>query len=99
MNDLFIYDKRLGIRLPRLEHEWEMYSKEMQAHILSEWERIRGTIPDRIKELESLIIKKQQQLEQEDNFTVSCKLNEEISELASIINDLSIWYRTQPALT
>jgi len=99
MSDWFVYDERLGIRLPRLEHEWDTYSKETQALILAEWEKIRGTIPDRIQELEALIVEKQKQLEQEEDFSVSCQLNDEISELASIINDLSIWYRTQPAIT
>lgn len=99
MSDWFVYDERLGIHLPRMEYDWETYSKETQALILAEWEKIRGTIPDRIKELETLIIEKQKQLEQEEDFLVSCRLNDEISELASIINDLSIWYRTQPVVT
>lgn len=91
----FIYDERLGICLPRIHGEWDAYSEEMQARILFEWEKIRGTIPDRIKEIEALINEKQEKLGHEENFAASCELNTEISELASIINDLWIWFRTR----
>lgn len=91
----FIYDKRLGIRLPRVHREWETYSKNTQECILFEWEKIRGTIPDRIKEIEVLINEKQEKLGYEESFTASCELNSEISELASVINDLWIWFRTR----
>ncbi|MGX1899847.1 hypothetical protein ACT3HK_00610 [Thermolongibacillus altinsuensis] len=93
MKGCFIYDERLGIRLPKLEKEWEAYSKQEQEEILLEWETIRGKIPDRIVELEKLINKKQAQLGEESDFIRSCALNSEIAELASIINDLWIWYR------
>jgi hypothetical protein len=93
MKGCFIYDDRLGIRLPKLEKEWEDYSKKEQEQILLEWETIRGKIPDRIVELEKLINKKQAQLGEENDFARSCALNSEIAELASIINDLWIWYR------
>ncbi|OQP01541.1 hypothetical protein B1689_04345, partial [Geobacillus sp. 44C] len=33
------------------------------------------------------------QLSDENDFERSCRLNSEIAELASIINDLWIWYR------
>ncbi len=94
----FVYDERLGIRLPRLQYEWERYSRETQARILFEWEAIRGTIPDRIKELEKRINEKQERLQQEEDFAVSCQLNHEISELASVINDLWIWFRMRQTL-
>lgn len=94
----FVYDERLGIRLPRLQYEWERYSRETQVRILFEWEAIRGTIPDRIKELEKRINEKQERLQQEEDFAVSCQLNHEISELASVINDLWIWFRMRQTL-
>lgn len=95
----FIYDERLGIRLPRLQQEWETYTEKTQERILLEWENIRGTIPDRIKEIENLINEKQEQLGREESFAASCKLNTEISELASVINDLWIWFRTRQNIT
>lgn len=94
----FVYDKRLGIRLPYLEHEWEAYSRETQEHILLEWENVRGTIPDRIKEIEDEINRKQAKLGQEESFADSCNLNREIGELASIINDLWIWFRIRQTI-
>lgn len=94
----FVYDERLGICLPHLKYEWEMYSRETQARILFEWETIRGTILDRINELEALINEKQEKLGREEDFTVSCHLNHEISELASVINDLWIWFRTRQTI-
>jgi hypothetical protein len=93
MEQYFIYDERLGIPLPKLEKEWEDYSEDEQHAILLRWENIRGTIPDRIAELEKIINEKQDQLSDENDFERSCRLNSEIAELASIINDLWIWYR------
>ena len=93
MNYYFIIDERLGIHLPKLDKQWREYKKETQQLILLKWEKIRGQIPDRIIELEKMINKKQEQLDNEANFPRSCELNSDISELASIINDLWIWYR------
>ncbi|MFD3445309.1 hypothetical protein ACFDTO_11990 [Microbacteriaceae bacterium 4G12] len=94
MKHYFILDERLGIHIPYLEKDWENISKNDQHTILLQWESIRGHIPDRIKELECTINTKQHQLDNEGNFEKSCILNREISELASVINDLWIWYRT-----
>jgi hypothetical protein len=93
MKEHFAFDQRLGISIPELLMEWDEYSKEIQEDILFHWEKIRGTIPDRIIELESQINKKQAQLSDENDFTRSCQLNSEIADLASIINDLWLWYR------
>lgn len=90
----FVYDYRLGILLPKLDKPFENYDKSTQEEIWLKWEQIRGTIPDRIKELEKQINDKQTQLGEEANFDITCKLNTEIAELASIINDLWIWYRS-----
>lgn len=93
MNEYFTYDPRLKINRPLLNKEWDMYSVRIQNSILAEWEKIRGGIPDRIAELEDKINHKQDALNHEENFRRSCQLNEEISDLASIINDLWIWFR------
>lgn len=93
MHEYFTYDPRLKINLPHLSKEWDMYSVLIQNSILTEWEKIRGGIPDRIAELEHEINIKQNALYHEENFKRSCQLNEEISDLASIINDLWIWFR------
>lgn len=92
--DCFVFDKRLGISIPDLQQDWELYSTEQQHNIILTWEQIRGHIPDRIKQLELLINKKQDQLNREDSFELSCSLNSEIADLASIINDLWLYYRT-----
>ncbi|MDN4527521.1 hypothetical protein QYB97_23870 [Fictibacillus sp. NE201] len=94
MRSDFIFNGRLGIALPRLDQRWEDYSAAKQAEILAEWETIRGTIPDRIAQIEETINQKQEALGEEENFEVSCRLNWEIADLASIINDLWLWYRT-----
>ncbi len=99
MTYTFTNDGRLGIKLPLLEQSWNNYTKETQESILAEWETIRGKIPDRIKYLENEINDRQSQLYQEEDFERSCELNSEISELASIINDLWIWYRTNNHIT
>ncbi|MBA4537962.1 hypothetical protein H1Z61_12675 [Bacillus aquiflavi] len=93
MKDYFSYDERLGISIPILEKEWEEYSKETRQLILLYWEKIRGKIPDRIAILEKWINSKQEKLNDESDFERCCELNHDIAELASIINDLWIWYR------
>ncbi|MBD8068973.1 hypothetical protein [Bacillus sp. PS06] len=94
MKEHFQYDERLGIEIPALSKHWEEYNKDEQQGILLMWEGIRGRIPDRIADLEKVINEKQAQLGNELDFPKSCVLNSEISELASIINDLWIWYRS-----
>ncbi len=91
--DFFIFNHRLGIPVPDVERDWAMFSKQEQEEILIKWETIRGRIPDRIIILENEINRKQNQLNQEENFKLSCQLNSDISELASKINDLHLWYR------
>ncbi|MBJ8098415.1 radical SAM protein [Bacillus cereus group sp. N11] len=93
MKKYFIYNEHLGIAVPNIQEEWEDISEKTQHGILLKWEQIRGKIPDRIKELEHYINQKQHRLNNEDNFEISCRLNSEIADLASIINDLWLWYR------
>lgn len=99
MKKYFTFDQRLGISLPDLNVDWDQYDIETQNTILFHWEQIRGTIPDRIQELESYINLKQAQLSIESNFALSCELNNDIANLASIINDLWLWYRANQVLS
>ncbi|KIL43841.1 hypothetical protein [Jeotgalibacillus soli] len=89
----FHWDDRLQIELPGSIREWEARSQEEKQLILFHWEKTRGRIPDKIMELDQQIMKKQRDLSDESDFDKSCRLNEEIADLASIINDLWIWYR------
>ena len=99
MEDFFIYDERLGIPIPHLKLDFAIYPPIVQKAILKRWEQIRGKIPERIQDIEGIINHKLNQLNDEDDFEVSCTLNYEIAEHASIINDLWIWYRTEQDLT
>ncbi|MEH7503460.1 hypothetical protein V7152_15855 [Neobacillus drentensis] len=99
MKEYFSFDDRLGISVPDLPMELAEYSIETQQEILLYWEQIRGSIPDRISDLEIQINQKQALLSNESNFPRSCKLNTEIAELASIINDLWLWYRANEVLS
>lgn len=99
METYFIYSQRLGIDIPSLEYDWRSYTEETQSAILLRWEEIRGTIPDRVKELEEQINDRLSQLNEEEDFERSCLLNDEISDLASCINDLWIWFRTNEELS
>jgi hypothetical protein len=93
MKEYFCFDERLGIHIPNLDLEWDYYKIDTQHSIMFYWETVRGSIPDRIADLENSINMKQAQLFEENDFQRSCELNEEIAELASIINDLWILYR------
>lgn len=95
VNGQFVLDARLGIAVPRLTLPWERLSREKRAAVLEKWESIRGRIPDRIAGFEERIRKKHLELSEEEDFAESCRLNSEIAELASRINDLNIWYRTE----
>ncbi|MCA1056909.1 hypothetical protein LCM10_18240 [Rossellomorea aquimaris] len=97
-NRYFTFDNRLKIDLPRLEKDWSFYSSGVREAILFDWERIRGQIPDRIAEIETEIEELQDALGREEDFEESFRLNHEISERASEINDLWLWYRTRPDL-
>jgi hypothetical protein len=99
MNEHFSFDQRLGIPIPDLHLDWHNYDEKTQNKILFDWEKIRGSIPDRIADLEQTINEKQSQLSIETNFPRSCELNSEIAELASIINDLWLWYRANQILS
>ncbi|MCY9515420.1 hypothetical protein [Paenibacillus apiarius] len=91
-NVVFEWDGRLGIEVPVLHAAWESLHWDERSAILAKWEEIRGMIPDRIKVLERDIVAKQNALYDEEQFEASCRLNSEIAELASIINDLHLWY-------
>jgi len=99
MEVTFIYDSRLGIEIPDLKKPWQQLSVETQSETLARWEGVRGNIPDRIKDLEGSINYLQNELYQESNFQLSCQINSDIAELASIINDLWIWYRTDEEIS
>lgn len=99
MKEFFYFDDRLGIPIPDLKLDWETFKFDTQENILFHWEQIRGSIPDRIADLEKNINLKQAQLSDETDFLRSCDLNNEIAELASVINDLWIWYRTNETTT
>jgi hypothetical protein len=98
MKEYFSFDPRLGIPLPEFA-DLDQYSNEIKEEILFYWEQVRGSIPDRIKDLEIQINQKQAQLSIESNFPRSCQLNTEIADLASIINDLWLWYRANELFT
>jgi len=95
----FVYDERLGIELPLLHEEWEELTEAEQAELLHDWERVRGRIPDRIQQLERVIVEKQNRLNEEDDFPLSCLLNTQIAELASCITDLHLWFRADAGVT
>ncbi|MCM3569603.1 hypothetical protein [Neobacillus mesonae] len=99
MKEYFSFDQRLGIFIPELALDWDEYSKDIQEKVLFHWEKIRGSIPDRIVDLEAEINSKQEQLNDESDFPRSCQLNSEIAELASIINDLWLWYRANQEIS
>lgn len=95
----FEFDERLGILIPALEKNWRSYDRLTQEKILLQWEQIRGNIPEQVFRLEQEINQKQAMLNNEANFIRACDLNTKISELASIINDLWLWFRSHEAIS
>ncbi|WP_025028312.1 hypothetical protein [Caldalkalibacillus mannanilyticus] len=95
----FIYNERLGIELPTFNTDWELLTPEEQHQVIFKWETIRATIPDRIAALERMIAEREGQLQVEDNFPIFCRLSAEISDYASRVIDLNLWFRTQEEAT
>lgn len=96
--DPFNLDKKLGIKIPHFEKDWDVYTMEEQLNIIRLWEHERAKIPDRIKEIEHEIIEKQELMYDMD-FDEYCNLHKEIVDMASAINDLNIWFRTDGHIT
>jgi hypothetical protein len=95
----FRYDERLEIEIPYMYADWEQFTQEEQYQIIYRWEKIRSQIPDRIKYLEKMIQERELKLQIEDDFQSFCQLSSEISDLASRIIDLNLWFRTQEEVT
>jgi hypothetical protein len=93
LEEYFYYHDRLGIHIPIIDEDWDSLPEDIRQFILLRWETIRGMIPDRIISLEKIINMKQAQLSNETDFELSCQLNHDIADLASIINDLWLWFR------
>jgi hypothetical protein len=99
LEEYFYYNDRLGIHIPIIEEEWDSLSEDIRQSILLQWETVRGMIPDRIISLENIINTKQAKLSIEHNFELCCQLNSEIADLASTINDLWLWFRTDQVIS
>jgi hypothetical protein len=99
LEEYFYYHDRLGIHIPIIDEDWDSLPEDIRQCILLQWETIRGMIPDRIISLEKIINMKQVQLSNETNFELSCQLNHEIADLASIINDLWLWFRKDQTIS
>lgn len=89
----FAYDARLGILAPCLTKPWDEFSEAEQSDILYYWETVRGAIPDRVFAFERRIVELQRRMDMEERFDEVCRLNWDIAEYASRINDLHILFR------
>ncbi|WP_256756790.1 hypothetical protein [Cohnella sp. WQ 127256] len=98
INNQFEYSERHGISIPCLDRDWDELKLEHRIGILAHWEMIRGNIPEHIMRFEAIIRIKQQKLFEENDFVQACLINSEIADLASRVNDLNIWFRTQQNL-
>lgn len=98
MKELFIYDERLGISIPDLNLEWDEYTKGEQQQILVNWENIREASRTASRNWNPPLTESSFGSPTSD-FAKSCQLNSEIAELASIINDLWLWYRANQGVT
>ena len=98
-NYYFKYNERLDIHLPVFNKPWEELSEKEQQEVLYRWEQIRSLIPDRIKELENKIKQLEKHLQIEDDYQLFCQLSAEITELASRVIDLNLWFRTHEEIT
>jgi hypothetical protein len=95
----FKYNERLEINTPYMYVDWEQLTQEEQYQVIYRWEKVRSQIPDRIKYLEKMIQERELKLQIEDDFQSFCQLSKEISDLASRVIDLNLWFRTQEEST
>ena len=90
----FTFNERLQLYLPNLQKDYYSLSDLERSNLKAQWEKIRSTIPDKIKQLDKIIVKKQNLLAKEANLEKAHEINEEIAVLASKVNDLWIWFRS-----
>lgn len=98
MNNLFVFDERLGIHVPELTQDWLVYSIEQRSAILERWENERGLIPQRVHEFETEIASLHDAMQDENEWDRTVALMDQINDYASRINDLNILFRTEPHL-
>ncbi|MCY0875783.1 MAG: hypothetical protein OWT28_05895 [Firmicutes bacterium] len=98
MESVFQADERLGISVPVLTRDWTDYSLDERRLILERWEIERGQIPHQISVFEAEITTLQEAMHHEEEWEQTVALMEQINDYASRINDLNIWFRTQPDL-
>lgn len=90
----FQYNDRLKIELPTFYVEWEELSTKEQYEVIRRWEQTRAQIPDLIKEFERMVQERELQLQIEDDNPTFIQLSKEITDYASRIIDLNLWFRT-----
>jgi hypothetical protein len=98
VNNYFHLDTRLGIEVPNSDLPFEALPLSEQEAVLSHWERIRAMIPDRIRELEQVIEDLLAQIQLEEDWDAIVRRFDDISEIASRINELNTWLRVDPSL-
>ncbi|QPC47225.1 hypothetical protein [Mangrovibacillus cuniculi] len=93
MEKYFVYDQRLDLHVPLKTIPWEKLSNDETKAIEVFWETERGKIPTKIKSLDQKMERIQEYLSKEESFKKACEWNDALSNLASIVNDLWLWYR------
>lgn len=96
MEQVFVYEERLGIEVPHLQKDWHDYSRAERTSILEKWELMRGRIPELIADFEAKIKNLNELLFQEEDWDKSVELLQQTSDFASRITDLNILFRTHP---
>lgn len=93
MKKYFVFDQRLDLFVPIKNIPWQALSYDETKAVEVYWETERGKIPTKIKELDRRMEQLQECLSREESFEKACEWNDSLSSLASIVNDLWLWYR------
>ncbi|MBX6351797.1 MAG: hypothetical protein IRZ10_00570 [Thermoflavifilum sp.] len=94
----FRFDERLGIECPAFDPPFESLPRPIQEAALAYWEKVRSGIPDRIQSFETRINALLARIQETDDWDEITRCFDEISDLATRIQDLNLWARVDPSL-
>lgn len=89
-----VFDSRLGLKRPRLHTEYEALTPEQQEAFELACLEICAEIPERIRLYEQQYMHYYAQLTDVEDESVFDRLNAQMNDLSSRINDLNLLYLT-----
>jgi hypothetical protein len=94
MEEAFIFDTRLGVKVLRDDLDWSAFSEEERSKLWAKWALMCANMTDRVRELEVDIMNTLEKMYEAKTEEEMHQLNNEMMELASVVCDLNILARS-----